>query len=127
MIKLNYAPRFTVGVMIFVLINCVFWAYMDVYVFGVKDGHTIYYIYLPVGSMFLFALRSWRSRSPLGLMITQRFCEVITVGLFGYGSYLLTTQPIWGVVTYAFSPLFVYVRWGCRLHSEHSPTRPSQV
>ena len=110
--------RFTTGVMIFVLINCVFWALMDVYVFGVTDGHTIYFIYLPVGLMFSFALRAWRRESPMGLIITQRLCELILLGLIGYGSYLLTTQPLWGWVTFAFSPLFVYVRYSCRGYFE---------
>jgi hypothetical protein len=87
---------------------------MDVYVFEVKGGYTIYYIYLPVSLMFSFALYAWYTQSRIGLSITQRFCELIIGGLVGYGSYLLLDQPLWGIVTFAFIPLFVYVRQSCR-------------
>ena len=113
---LKYSPNITISVMIFVLINCLFWAVMDVWVFGVTDGHTILYIYLPVSLMFSFALWSWYRHSLVGLIITQRFCELIILGLTGYGLYLLSTQPIWGFVTFAFLPCFIYVHFNCRSH-----------
>ena len=114
----SYSLQTTKNTILFVLMNCVFWSFMDVFVFGVKDGHTIFYIYIPVSSIFLFAWWSLAHQWSIGLRFTQRFCEMILIGLSIYACYLFTTQVIWGAVTLLFLPLFIYVRASFRHYDQ---------
>ena len=91
----------------FILINCVFWAGMDVVVYGVEDHWTVYRIYLPVIALFLPILWAWIRLAPRGLAAAAVVCGLVGLALTGYAVFLLMTQPVWGVVTLIFVPLFV--------------------
>ena len=93
----------------FVMLNCIFWAAMDVLVFEV-DGHwTLYRIYAPVFALFSVVLLAWRRRSRHGLLLSFLLSVLVATALVGYGLYLLMTQPGWGVVTLLFVPVFVVI------------------
>ena len=102
-------PRRMVLLTAFVMLNCIFWAAMDVLVFEV-DGHwTLYRIYAPVFSLFSVVLWAWRRRSRRGLLVSFLISILVATALVGYGLYLLMTQPGWGVVTLLFVPVFVVI------------------
>ena len=96
-----------IGVTLFILVNCLFWSGMDVWVYQV-DGHwTLYTIYLPVFVLFVPVLWGWVRLSVSGLLAASGISGLVCLALLGYGVLLLGSQPGWGGVTLMFVPLFV--------------------
>ena len=96
-----------VALTVFILLNCIFWAGMDVFVYAVPGHWTIWRIYLPVFVLFSIVLWAWRTLSPRGLLLSAALSGAVTLALIGYAIFLLLTQPLWGVVTLLFVPLLV--------------------
>lgn len=96
-----------IGATLFIHVNCVFWAGMDVWVYRVEGHWTLYTIYLPVFVLFVPVLWGWARLSVPGLLAASGVSLLVCLALLGYGVFLLGSQPGWGVVTLLFVPLLV--------------------
>ena len=102
---------------IIILINCIIWSMMDIFVYHnngeIPNYYTIWAIYIPVFILFCFGYWAYFKQNKLGLLIFDIILLVIIIGLIVYSFYMFATVIwYWGFITLFFVYLLLWVLYG---------------
>ncbi len=99
-----------IGILSFLLFACVFFTFYDI--LYEKIWWTVFTIYIPCSTLFLFGIKAWKDWSVKRLGYFSIILGFIDVALVGYAIALfLQSELLWSGVTLGFAILLIIMTW----------------